>query len=152
MDARSTARAATSWSIATTVSSRSSSPYRITLITGVVVAVLAGFGPLATLAELVNIGTLFAFILVSIAVVLLRRTRPDLHRSFRVPLMPVLPVVPALAPHYLMLNLPAATGLRFVVWMVLGVALYFGFGRRHSRFSTPGGREDAAASNAARRA
>jgi APA family basic amino acid/polyamine antiporter len=127
-------------------------PYRITLITGVVVAVLAGFVPLSTLAELVNIGTLFAFILVSIAVILLRRTRPDLERSFRVPLMPVLPIASALASLYLMLNLPAETWLRFVIWMVLGIVLYFTYGRRNSRFSTPGGREDAAAANAARRA
>ena len=130
---------------------RYGTPYRITLITGVVVAVLAGFVPLGTLAELVNIGTLFAFILVSIAVVLLRRTRPDLPRSFRVPFMPVLPIVSALASLYLMLNLPAETWLRFVIWMVLGIVLYFTYGRRNSRFSTPGGREDAAAANAARR-
>jgi basic amino acid/polyamine antiporter, APA family len=84
-------------------------------------------------------------------VILLRRTRPDLQRSFRVPFMPVLPIASALASFYLMLNLPAETWLRFVIWMVLGIVLYFTYGRRNSRFSTPGGREDAAAANAARR-
>ena len=93
-------------------------PYKITLITGVVVAVLAGFVPLSTLAELVNIGTLFAFVLVSIGVIILRRTRPDLHRSFRVPGVPLLPILSVLACFYLMLNLPGETWLRFAVWMV----------------------------------
>jgi APA family basic amino acid/polyamine antiporter len=130
---------------------RYGTPYKITLITGVVVAVLAGFVPLGTLAELVNIGTLFAFVLVSIGVIILRRTRPDLPRPFRVPLVPVLPILSALACLYLMLNLPGETWLRFVVWMLVGIALYFGYGRRQSRFNTPGGREDAAAANAARR-
>ncbi len=135
-----------------TVHPRYGTPYRISLITGVVVAVLAGLVPLGTLAELVNIGTLFAFVLVSIGVWILRRTRPDLPRSFRVPLVPVLPIVSALACLYLMLNLPAETWARFVIWMVIGVALYFAYGRRRSRFTTPGDREDAAAANAARRA
>ncbi|MCW2741117.1 MAG: putative amino acid permease [Blastococcus sp.] len=127
-------------------------PYKITIGTGIVTAVLAGFLPISTLSELVNIGTLFAFVLVSIGVIILRRTRPDLPRAFRVPWVPVLPIVSALACIYLMLNLPTETWLRFVVWMALGVVLYFAYGRRHSRFNTPGDREDAAAANAARKA
>ena len=130
---------------------RYGTPYKITLITGAVVALLAGFVPLDTLAELVNIGTLFAFVLVSLAVIILRRTRPDLPRSFRVPWVPFLPILSALACLYLMLNLPGETWVRFVVWMVLGVVIYFVYCRRHSRFNTPGDREDAAAANAARR-
>jgi APA family basic amino acid/polyamine antiporter len=108
-------------------------PYRITLITGAVVAVLAGFVPLSTLAELVNIGTLFAFVLVSLAVWILRRTRPDLHRSFRVPLVPLIPLLSAAASLYLMLNLPAETWVRFGVWMLIGLGVYFAYSRRHSR-------------------
>jgi APA family basic amino acid/polyamine antiporter len=126
-------------------------PYRITIGTGIVVAVLAGFLPISTLAELVNIGTLFAFVLVSIGVIILRRTRPDLPRAFRVRWVPVLPTVSALACLWLMLNLPAETWLRFAIWMAVGLVVYFLYGRRHSRFNTPGGREDAAAANAARR-
>ncbi|WP_369258322.1 amino acid permease [Geodermatophilus amargosae] len=110
-------------------------PYKITIGTGIGVALLAGFLPLGTLAELVNIGTLFAFVLVSIGVVVLRRTRPDLHRSFRVPLVPFLPIVSALACLYLMLNLPADTWVRFAVWMAIGVAIYFLYGRKRSRLA-----------------
>ncbi|MGY1831510.1 amino acid permease [Geodermatophilus sp. SYSU D01180] len=119
---------------------RYGTPYRITIGTGIVVALLAGFLPLGTLAELVNIGTLFAFVLVSIAVIVLRRTRPDLHRSFRVPLVPLVPILSALACFYLMLNLPADTWLRFAIWMALGFVLYFAYGRRHSRLAREGDR------------
>ncbi len=114
---------------------RYGTPYRITIGTGVAVALLAGFLPLSTLAELVNIGTLFAFVLVSLAVIVLRRTRPDLHRAFRVPLVPFLPIVSALACLYLMLNLPADTWVRFAIWMLLGFVVYFAYGRGHSRLA-----------------
>ncbi|SDC48953.1 amino acid/polyamine/organocation transporter, APC superfamily (TC 2.A.3) [Geodermatophilus telluris] len=114
---------------------RYGTPYKITIGTGVFVAVLAGFLPLGTLAELVNIGTLFAFVLVSLAVIVLRRTRPDLHRAFRVPLVPFLPIVSALACFYLMLNLPADTWVRFVIWMAIGFGIYFLYGRRRSRLA-----------------
>lgn len=110
-------------------------PYIITITMGVVVAVLAGLVPLSTIAELVNIGTLFAFVVVSIAVVILRRTRPDLPRSFHTPLVPLVPVLSVLACLYLMLNLPVETWLRFVAWMLLGILIYFGYGYRHSRLS-----------------
>jgi basic amino acid/polyamine antiporter, APA family len=131
---------------------RYGTPYTITIATGVFVAVLAAVVPLEELANLVNIGTLFAFVLVSIGVIVLRRTRPELPRAFRVPLMPVLPIASALACLWLMLNLPGDTWLRFGGWMALGIVLYFFYGRRRSRFTTPGDREDAAAANAARRA
>ncbi|MFI6927368.1 amino acid permease [Nonomuraea spiralis] len=108
-------------------------PARLTILVGVVTMALAGFVSFGELAELVNIGTLFAFMVVSIGVVVLRRTRPDLERGFRVPLVPLLPILSVLACLYLMLNLPLETWLRFVIWMVIGVVVYFGYGYRHSR-------------------
>jgi len=108
-------------------------PYRITVLTGVAVAALGGFVDLSTLAHLVNIGTLFAFILVSIGVVVLRRTRPDLPRGFRTPVATVVATVSTLMCLYLMLNLTGDTWIRFLVWMAIGFAVYFAYGRHHSR-------------------
>ena len=108
---------------------------RFTIGAGILIMIVGGSIPLKTLADLVSIGALFAFMLVSIAVAVLRRTRPDMPRPFRVPLSPVLPVVSALACFYLTLNLSIATWIRFAVWFVLGMAVYFGYGRRHSRLA-----------------
>jgi APA family basic amino acid/polyamine antiporter len=110
-------------------------PYRITIATTLFVAVLAGFVPLGTLANLVSIGTLFAFVLVSVAVVVLRRTRPDMPRPFRTPFSPVVPVLSVLACLYLMANLSIETWLRFGTWMALGLVVYFLYGRRHARLA-----------------
>ncbi|MFE1292697.1 amino acid permease [Streptomyces sp. NPDC058751] len=107
-------------------------PHRPTILLGVVIAILAGFTTLSELAELVNIGTLFAFIVVAVGVVVLRHTRPDLHRAFRTPWVPFVPILSVLATLWLMLNLPAETWLRFAIWMVIGVVVYFLYGRRHS--------------------
>ncbi|MFD4366306.1 amino acid permease [Rhodococcus sp. NPDC058521] len=107
-------------------------PVRITLLVGVVVAVLAGFFPIGTLEEMVNIGTLFAFVLVSIGVIVLRRKRPDLERGFKVPLVPLVPILAVVACLWLMVNLSVETWIRFVVWMAIGVAIYFLYSRRHS--------------------
>lgn len=111
---------------------RRGTPVRITLLVGGVVAVLAALFPMGTLEEMVNIGTLFAFVLVCIGVVILRRTRPDLPRGFRVPLVPLVPILAVLACGWLMLNLSVETWIRFVVWMALGVAVYFAYGYRRS--------------------
>ncbi|WP_262062518.1 amino acid permease [Streptomyces sp. STR69] len=108
-------------------------PYRPTILLGVVIAIVSGFTSLSELAELVNIGTLFAFIVVAIGVVILRNKRPDLPRSFRTPLVPALPIVSVLASLWLMLNLPTETWLRFAIWMAIGFAVYFFYGRTHSR-------------------
>lgn len=121
---------------------RFGTPYRITIGVGLFVAVLAAFIPLTALAELVNIGTLFAFVVVSIGVIILRRTRSDLERPFRVPLVPLVPVLSVLACFYLMLNLPVETWLRFLVWMLLGLVVYAVYGYRHSRVSTGEGNID----------
>jgi len=111
-------------------------PYRITIITGVASALLAFFLPLVTLGELVNIGTLAAFVLVSIGVMVLRRTRPDLPRAFKVPGYPVVPILAALSCLFLMGFLTAGTWLRFFVWMAIGLVIYFGYSRSHSRLAT----------------
>ncbi|WP_324786621.1 amino acid permease [Streptomyces sp. H51] len=110
-------------------------PHRPTILLGVLIAVVAGFTSLSELAELVNIGTLFAFIVVAVSVIILRRTRPDLHRSFRTPWVPFLPILSVCASLWLMLNLPAETWLRFAIWMVIGFFVYFLYGRTHSRLA-----------------
>ncbi|MGO4254851.1 amino acid permease [Marmoricola sp. RAF53] len=115
------------------VNPRSGTPVRITVTIGLLVALVASFTPIGDLEEMVNIGTLTAFALVSIAVPVLRNTRPDLERSFRVPWSPFLPILSALVCVYLALNLSIETWLRFVVWMVLGFVVYFGYGYGHSR-------------------
>jgi APA family basic amino acid/polyamine antiporter len=85
------------------------------------------------LEEMVNIGTLFAFVVVAVGVVVLRRARPDLHRAFRAPWVPVLPALSVCASLWLMLNLTLETWLRFAGWMAVGLLVYFGYGRSHSR-------------------
>jgi len=121
------------------VSKRSGVPYRTSIVTGIAVAVLTFVFPLKTLAELVNIGTLFAFVLVAIGVIILRRTRPDLERPFRTPLMPVVPVLSVLASVWLMLNLQSSPWLRFAIWMVVGLVIYFAYSRHHSGLAGGGG-------------
>ncbi|MFI1167901.1 amino acid permease [Streptomyces sp. NPDC020801] len=113
-------------------------PYRPTILLGVIIAIVAGFTSLSALAELVNIGTLFAFVVVAISVIILRNTRPDLHRAFRTPLVPWVPILSVLASLWLMLNLPAETWLRFAIWMVIGFVVYFLYGRSHSRLALSG--------------
>ncbi|MFJ4655402.1 amino acid permease [Nocardia sp. NPDC088792] len=111
---------------------KNGTPVRLTIIVGSICAVLAAFVDFGTLEEMVNIGTLVAFVLVSIGVPILRRTRPDLKRGFRVPLVPFVPILAALACFWLMLNLSLETWLRFLIWMVLGAVVYFAYGRTHS--------------------
>jgi APA family basic amino acid/polyamine antiporter len=117
------------------VHSRFRTPYRITIITGAIAGLLAFWLPLTELAELVNIGTLAAFVLVSIGVMVLRRTRPDLPRAFKVPGYPVVPILAALSCFLLMGFLTAGTWVRFFVWMAIGLVIYFGYSRTHSRLA-----------------
>ncbi|WP_104478218.1 amino acid permease [Actinokineospora auranticolor] len=112
--------------------SRRGTPARATIAVSVLVAIAATFFEADKLEEMVNVGTLFAFVLVSAGVIVLRRTRPDLKRAFRVPWVPVIPVLAILACLWLMLNLTVLTWLRFIVWMVIGVVLYFAYSKRHS--------------------
>ncbi|MBB3602512.1 APA family basic amino acid/polyamine antiporter [Mycolicibacterium sp. BK556] len=107
-------------------------PVRITVLVAVLIAVAATVFPIEKLEEMVNVGTLFAFILVSAGVIMLRRTRPDLERGFRAPLVPWLPLLSIAACGWLMLNLTGLTWIRFIVWMAIGVGFYLLYGRRHS--------------------
>jgi APA family basic amino acid/polyamine antiporter len=118
------------------VNQRFGTPTRTSITTGVVVALLSTFVPLTELAELVNIGTLFAFILVAVGVLVLRHTRPDLPRAFRCPGVPAVPILAVLTSFCLMLNLPGATWIRFIVWMIIGFIVYFAYSARHSRLAT----------------
>jgi len=108
-------------------------PHITTIITGIFVAVSAAFAPIGWVLELTNIGTLFAFVLVALGIVVLRRREPDRPRPFRTPWVPVLPLVSAAFCLYLMINLPPLTWLRFGLWMAIGVTFYFLYGVRHSR-------------------
>jgi len=108
-------------------------PHLSTIGVGVVVSAIAAFVPLSDLVHLVNIGTLFAFVLVSAGVIVLRRVEPDRPRPFRCPLVPWLPLASIGGCAYLMAGLPRETWIRFGVWLLLGVVVYLAYGRRHSR-------------------
>ena len=108
-------------------------PWVITAITGVAVAIIGGLVDLEVLVHLVSIGTLFAFVLVSLGVVVLRRTHPDLPRAFRTPAVTVVATLSSLLCLYLMLNLTGGTWVRFLVWMAIGLVVYATYGRTHSR-------------------
>ncbi|MEO6238675.1 MAG: amino acid permease, partial [Vicinamibacterales bacterium] len=109
---------------------RFKTPHISTIVTGVVVALAAGLTPIATLGTLVSIGTLMAFVIVSIGIIVLRRTRPDLPRPFRMPMVPLLPAISALVAFVLMLGLPRATWERLIIWMAIGIVFYFVYGYR----------------------
>jgi APA family basic amino acid/polyamine antiporter len=108
-------------------------PVYTTVGFALLIAVLAAVVPLAEIAKLVNIGTLFAFLLVNIGVMVLRRTKPDLERGFRVPFVWVCAPIGCLLCIYLMLDLPRTTWERFLIWLAAGLVIYFLYGRRHSR-------------------
>ncbi|MEN6534874.1 MAG: amino acid permease [Bryobacteraceae bacterium] len=110
-------------------------PHISTWIAGIVVGVPAGIWDIGTFADLANIGTLFAFVLVSVGVIVLRRRQPDRPRGFRVPLVPWLPLLSIVSCFVLMLSLPLETWVRFVVWLIIGSGIYFAFGRRHSELA-----------------
>ena len=110
-------------------------PVRVIMVTGSLVALVAGFMPIQQVAELVNVGTLAAFIMVSVAVMVLRYTRPELHRPFRTPCVPLIPLLAIGFCGYLIASLDAITLWRFVIWMALGLVIYFLYARHHSRLA-----------------
>jgi APA family basic amino acid/polyamine antiporter len=112
---------------------RFKTPYIGTIITGLFVATFAAFANIAEVVDLTNIGTLFAFVLVSAGVIVLRRLEPDRVRPFRAPLVPLTPIISILACLYLMIQLPRITWIRFGVWLLLGLLIYFFYGIRNSR-------------------
>lgn len=107
-------------------------PHRPTLIAGGLTALVAGFFPIKEVAELVNIGTLSAFVIICFSIIVLRRTQPGLERSFRTPLVPWIPFSGMAFSLWLLSKLPAIAWERFIVWMALGLLLYFTYGHRHS--------------------
>jgi APA family basic amino acid/polyamine antiporter len=117
------------------VHERFRTPWKSTILTGACVASMAAFLPLRILAELVNIGTLLAFVMVCAAVLIMRRTHPEVHRPFRVPFSPITPVLGILCCLILMFSLPAENWLRLAVWLVVGLTIYFTYGHKHSRLA-----------------
>lgn len=107
-------------------------PHRPTLVIGALTALIAGFFPIREVAELVNIGTLSAFVVICLSVIVMRRTRPDVRRTFKTPFSPWTPLAGVGFSLWLLSKLPAVAWERFAIWMALGLLLYFSYGRRHS--------------------
>jgi basic amino acid/polyamine antiporter, APA family len=119
------------------VNEKTQTPMVNTWVIALMVAFFAGVIPLGKLAELTNIGTLFAFIVVSLGVLVLRKTQPNLKRAFKVPFVPVIPILAILFCGYLALQLPATTWTTFAIWIAVGLVVYFLYGRRNSKLNNP---------------
>jgi APA family basic amino acid/polyamine antiporter len=117
---------------AAAVHPRFRTPYLSSIFTGIAVGAATGLLPLQLLGQLVNIGTLLAFVLVCIGVMVLRKTRPDLERPFRTPWVPFVPIMGIVSCAGLMMTLPLDTWLRLIVWLLIGFTIYFSYGRKHS--------------------
>lgn len=117
------------------VNPNTQTPIRVIVLCGIIIALIAGFIPLGDLAELVNIGTLAAFVLVCLGVIVLRITKPDMHRPFKAPFGALLPALGMLSCGALMAFLPAVTWLRFVVWLVIGLIVYFAYSMNNSKLA-----------------
>jgi APA family basic amino acid/polyamine antiporter len=115
-------------------------PHLSTMLTGIIIALMAGLTPITVLSQLVSIGTLLAFVLVSIGVIILRRTAPDLPRPFRTPGVPAVPILGAVFCLAQMVGLPLATWERLLIWLAIGFVVYFSYSRRSSALSAQGAR------------
>lgn len=114
------------------VNQKTQTPVRVIVVCGFLIALIAGFTPIEQVAEIVNIGTLAAFVVVSAGVLVLRYAKPELNRPFKVPFSPIVPLLGMGFCLYLMLNLPSVTWIRFTTWMIIGLVFYFIYGRKHS--------------------
>jgi len=108
-------------------------PFQSSLLLGCFIAVFAGFVPIAVVGEMTSIGTLLAFVMVCLGVLIMRRTNPDAPRPFRTPWVPVVPILGIVVCLVMMASLPWETWLRLVVWLALGMIIYFGYGKRNSK-------------------
>ncbi|VDG23942.1 amino acid permease [Lactiplantibacillus mudanjiangensis] len=118
------------------ISKKTGAPVSSTVLFGCIAAIIGGLVPLADLAELVNIGTLTAFVLVSFSILRLRKTQPNLRRPFRTPFVPFVPIMSIICCVFLLINLKTVTWLRFVIWLAIGMGVYFGYSVKHSKLGT----------------
>ncbi|PRS99896.1 amino acid permease [Bacillus wiedmannii] len=118
-----------------TIHPKYKTPHRPTLIIGIITAIISGFTPISELAELVNIGTLSAFILICSSIIVLRKKRPDLERKFKTPFVPIIPLIGICFSIYLIVSLPKITWIRFIIWMLIGLIFYILYGRNKSNLA-----------------
>jgi APA family basic amino acid/polyamine antiporter len=108
-------------------------PYKNTILVGIIAAVVGSLTPISIIGEMVNIGTIFAFIIVCISIMVLRKTNPEQARPFRTPWVPLVPVLGILFNGYMMYKLGWVNWARLIIWLVIGLVVYFGYSRHHSR-------------------